>query len=54
MTVKIKLELKWQDIWIGAYYKIKTITYIFNPKIEKEFHIWICLIPCVPIHIWWR
>ena len=47
--MKIKVEFKLQDFWIGGFWKI-----------EEEFgqgesiaylHIWICLIPCFPIHI---
>lgn len=35
--MNIKLEFKKQDAWIGAYW-------------DKD-DIWICLIPCFPIHI---
>lgn len=46
---KIRLELKWQDLWIGVYWS--------GPYGDKDSesmiynHIWICLIPCIPIHI---
>lgn len=56
--MKIKLEPKWQDLWIGAFLekKFKKIipTYDFMPAIEKTYHIWICVVPCLPIHIWWE
>ncbi len=39
--MKVSLEWKLQDLWIGAYWDNRT--YIF--------HLWICIIPCVPIHI---
>lgn len=52
---KIKLELKWQDIWVGAYWKIEKIPHrgTIYPG-AKYFHIWICVVPCLPIHIWWK
>jgi len=55
--MKIKFELKWQDMWVGAYWKKKNIVIGKIPlkvKIKEEFHIWICVVPCLPIHVWWR
>lgn len=53
--MKIKLELKWQNVWIGAYWEIKEIVYVFRkPNTERYFHILICIIPCLSIHILWR
>lgn len=44
-NLKIKLEWKVQDLWLGAYWK--------RNRLCTE--IWVCLIPCVPIHITlWR
>ena len=37
--MKIRLEFKPRDLWIGAF-------------LEKE-HLWICAIPCFPIHFDW-
>lgn len=51
--MKIRLELKWADLWIGKYHKLivqKSHTYPFE-ILKKELHIWICIIPCVPIHL---
>lgn len=59
--MKIKVELKWQNMWIGAYWQNKRT----SPQVKvsqvdvavswiKEFHIWICVVPCLPLHIWWR
>lgn len=36
-----RLEFKPQDLWIGAFWK--TIGHCFD--------LWICIIPCVPIHV---
>gem|GEM_PF-6998890 len=38
----IKIEWKQQDMWIGVFWKD---TFIRD--------IWICLLPCLPIHIRW-
>ncbi|MHA2092276.1 MAG: hypothetical protein ACW98K_15615 [Candidatus Kariarchaeaceae archaeon] len=39
----ICLEFKLQDMWIGMFWKCDGST---------EIDIWICLIPCFPIHYW--
>lgn len=63
--MKIRLELKWQDKWIGVYDKKKleitfgdmefSYTGIFYKVIRTWYqHIWICFVPCLPIHIWWE
>jgi hypothetical protein len=42
---KIQLEWKLQDFWLGVFWK--------RTKLHTD--IWICLIPCIPIHITlWR
>lgn len=37
----VSLEWKVQDLWIGAFWKAE----------YGEFDLWICLLPCLPIHI---
>jgi len=40
----IGVEFKLQDMWIGVYWK-RTGSYT---------DVWVCLVPCFPIHItWW-
>jgi len=39
--MKIKLEFKIQDMWLGVFWK----------KSVEQTDIWICLIPTFPIHI---
>jgi hypothetical protein len=41
VTLKIQLEFKLPDLWIGVFWK----------RAENILHIWICLCPCFPIHI---
>jgi hypothetical protein len=38
----LALEFKIQDLWMGVFWKN-------NPY---DIDIWICLIPCFPIHYW--
>lgn len=40
-----RLELKWQDAWVGAFWKAAD-----NP-ILSQTEIWVCVIPCLPIHL---
>jgi len=46
----IKLEFKIEDLWVGVYWKYH---YCKTDDGDKKFmtDIWICLIPCLPIHI---
>jgi hypothetical protein len=40
----IGVELKFQDLWVGAYWH----------RIGNCIDLWICLVPCIPIHFsWW-
>lgn len=50
--MKIRLEWKPQDLWIGAFWK--TVPGL-NPEEEPvaEVHVWICLVPMLPLHLWW-
>jgi len=68
--MKIKLEFKLQDMWIGLFWetillmddvKMSGINsdnlFIVdekNSKFSEKIDLWICLIPCFPIHITWR
>lgn len=39
-----QFEFKPQDLWVGAFWK----------RIGNCVDLWICLLPCVPLHIsWW-
>lgn len=39
--MKITLELKLADMWVGAFFK----------RSGDVLHVWICLLPCLPIHL---
>ena len=38
----IDLEFKLQDFWVGVFWKNR----------KEDIDIWICIIPCLPIHYW--
>ena len=38
----IRLEAKLADMWIGIFWKVSQL---------GTLDIWICLLPCLPIHI---
>lgn len=39
-----EFEWKIQDLWVGAFWK----------RIGNDVDLWICFLPCVPLHIsWW-
>jgi hypothetical protein len=52
----IKLEFKLQDMWIGAYWETKEHPSKGQDPVlrgcYKRVDIWICLLPTVPVHIW--
>lgn len=39
--LKCRIECKWQDAWIGAFWR----------RSKGVLHIWICAIPCLPFHL---
>jgi hypothetical protein len=39
--MKIRVERKWEDAWIGVFWK----------RQPDRCDIWICIVPCFPIHI---
>lgn len=52
-TLHIRLEVKLQDVWIGLYWKRKRRSGTGWPP-DTRTDVWICLVPCLPIHIWWQ
>lgn len=44
VEARFSIEFKIQDLWIGAFWK----------RIGNCVDVWVCLVPCVPIHVsWW-
>jgi hypothetical protein len=51
-VVRIRLEFKREDLWIGAYWK--TRAWIRgHDLVGNVVDLWICLIPCLPVHVSW-
>jgi hypothetical protein len=48
--MEIKIEFKLEDFWIGAFWK-REPRWDELRFLGKDLHIWICIIPCLPIHI---
>ncbi len=45
--MKVRFELKWNDMWIGAYWTAQ-----WSHEVEAHvWHVWICFLPCLPLHI---
>ena len=42
--MKTQTKFKKEDTWLGVFWQNR----------EYEFHAWICIIPCLPIHISWN
>jgi hypothetical protein len=47
MKWRVRLEFKLADCWIGAYWCRR----LNEDGVEVGRDIWICLLPCLPIHV---
>ena len=57
--MKVTIEFKPRFFWFGVFPERKPDAgyslYALSRRLYKsELHIWICLLPCFPIHIVWR
>jgi hypothetical protein len=43
-------ECKPQDLWVGVFFKLDYPTFDSNWT-HKVVHMWICFIPCFPLHL---
>ena len=53
MSMKIRVEFKFEDMWVGWYWRNQTIKMPEMQPIKTvhTFDLWICIIPCFPLHI---
>ena len=51
--MKISTGFDWHDKWFGVYDKLEEGVGTLYPK-RAFHHVWICIVPCFPIHIWWE
>lgn len=56
MSVKVRIERKWADLWIGVYWRHQRVSRSLVSPYEHQLHVWVCLVPCVPLHVMvtWR
>jgi hypothetical protein len=43
-------ERKYADLWVGIFFKVD-YPYYESDHVGKCIHIWICFIPCFPLHL---
>lgn len=41
---RVRVERKWEDAWMGAFWR----------RGPRTLDVWVCLIPCFPIHLTWE
>jgi hypothetical protein len=51
-NVKHKLEFKKRDFWVGFYWE-KRRKMRMGLDTDVVWHLWICVIPTLPLHISW-
>lgn len=52
--MRLRLECKLQNLWIGIRWEkqiVMAYTAINGAAQHETLHIWICIIPCISIHI---
>jgi len=40
-NLKVQFQLEFRDLWIGLFWR----------ETEIAWHFYICLVPCIPLHI---
>lgn len=49
-------EVKREDCWVGVFWRDDAPIPVHGRLITKRYarrHVWICLVPCLPLHISW-
>lgn len=49
--LRVRVEWKRADCWIGVFCPHSPPGHYSD---ETKNHIWICIVPMLPIHIWWQ
>jgi hypothetical protein len=48
----ITLECHPEDCWVGAFWERRQTRYrTWQGVVKAELHVWVCLVPCFPLHI---
>lgn len=51
----MKATIRWvpQDMWIGLFWRAGK-QQLENGHPRQQVDLWICLVPCVPLHLTWE
>lgn len=49
-----QLEFKIRDMWVGVFWHAvePDKSMVKGSKTPRDVDIWVCIIPCLPIHFW--
>lgn len=50
--LNVQLEWKPQDLWIGIFWRRDPYA-VEQPLAFRRYDIWLCLLPCLPLHFTW-
>lgn len=56
MRLRIRLEFKLNDLWVGAYWQWHeapadmTSCFPVLSRPRRVLDVWVCLLPCLPLH----
>jgi hypothetical protein len=45
----VRLEVKLNDLWIGAFWRTEPTDAYHQYRTD----LWVCIVPCLPLHFWW-
>ena len=48
--MRARIEFKLEDFWIGAFWRT---SWAEGAVATVQYDLWICLIPCLPLHLTW-
>jgi hypothetical protein len=60
-----RIEWRWEfqprDLWVGVYWRVDDdpgetpwrYDYLGAPFPPRRVDVWICVVPCLPLHVWW-
>lgn len=50
----IEMKYKPADCWVGVYFDVRATRAIEHGTIQEWQHVWICILPMLPIHLHWQ
>jgi len=49
-AITARFEWKFADLWVGAFWKT-TYSHFNDEPAPTCTDVWVCILPCVPLHI---